>query len=146
MEHRYFVYILAGNSRTLYIGTTRDLETRVREHRSGIYGGFTADYKMHRLVYYKQFLRADAANNREKQLKRWRRAKRSRSSSEKVRPGKTGRLSGVGRRRCKSILLPGEGTAGPSTHPLKRGRLGGHQDLYLPLPFSPLPSSHFHTL
>jgi putative endonuclease len=73
MEHRYYVYILASKSRTLYIGITSDLETRVREHRSGIYGGFTADYKVHRLVYYERFHWVQAAISREKQLKRWRR-------------------------------------------------------------------------
>jgi putative endonuclease len=76
MEHRYFVYILASKSRTLYIGITSDLETRVREHRSGIYGGFTAEYKVNRLVYYEQFQWVQAAIGREKQLKRWRREKK----------------------------------------------------------------------
>lgn len=76
MEHRYCVYILASKSRTLYIGVTSDLETRIREHRSGMYGGFTADYKVHRLVYYEPFHWVQAAISREKQLKRWRREKK----------------------------------------------------------------------
>jgi putative endonuclease len=76
MEHRYFVYILASKSRTLYIGITSDLETRIREHRSGTYGGFTSEYKVNRLVYYEQFQWVDVAIGREKQLKRWRREKK----------------------------------------------------------------------
>ncbi|HEY5174642.1 MAG TPA: GIY-YIG nuclease family protein [Terriglobales bacterium] len=76
MEHRYYVYILASKSQILYIGITNDLETRIREHRSGIYGGFTADYKVDRLVYYEQFQWVQAAIGREKQLKRWRREKK----------------------------------------------------------------------
>src|ERR1035438_828008 len=76
VEHRYYVYILASKSRTLYVGITSDLGTRIREHRSGIYGGFTADYKVHRLVYYEQFQWVQAAINREKQLKHWRREKK----------------------------------------------------------------------
>jgi putative endonuclease len=44
-----------ANRETLYIGITSDLETRIREHRSGTYGGFTTKYKVHRLVYYEQF-------------------------------------------------------------------------------------------
>ena len=76
VEHRYYVYILASKSRTLYIGVTGDLGTRIREHRSGIFGGFTADYKVHRLVYYEQFKWVLAAISREKQLKRWRREKK----------------------------------------------------------------------
>jgi putative endonuclease len=76
MEHRYFVYILASRSRTLYIGITSDREARVREHRAGIFGGFTSDYKVHRLVHYEQFQWVEAAISREKQLKRWRREKK----------------------------------------------------------------------
>ncbi|MGB8885666.1 MAG: GIY-YIG nuclease family protein [Candidatus Korobacteraceae bacterium] len=76
MEHRYFVYILASKSRTLYIGITGDLETRIREHRNGTYGGFTSEYKVNRLVYYEQFQWVDVAIGREKQLKRWRREKK----------------------------------------------------------------------
>ena len=76
MEHRYYVYILASKSRTLYIGITSDLETRIREHRSGTYGGFTIKYKVHRLVYYEQFTWVQSAISREKQLKRWRREKK----------------------------------------------------------------------
>ncbi len=76
MEHRYFVYILASKSRKLYIGITGDLETRIREHRKGTYGGFTSEYKVNRLVYCEQFQWVDAAIGREKQLKRWRREKK----------------------------------------------------------------------
>jgi putative endonuclease len=76
MEHRYFVYILASKSRTLYIGIPSDLETRIREHRSGIYGGFTTEYKVNRLVYYEEFRWVEAAIAREKQLKSWRREKK----------------------------------------------------------------------
>jgi putative endonuclease len=53
-----------------------DIETRIREHRSGIYGGFTTEYKVNRLVYYEEFQWVQAAIGREKQLKRWRREKK----------------------------------------------------------------------
>ncbi|MGC2108373.1 MAG: GIY-YIG nuclease family protein [Candidatus Korobacteraceae bacterium] len=75
MDHRYYVYILASKSRTLYIGITNDLETRLRQHRNGTFGGFTEQYKVHRLVYYEQFTWVQSAIGREKQLKRWRREK-----------------------------------------------------------------------
>ncbi len=78
MEHRYYVYILASKSRTLYIGVTNDLDVRMRQHRSGAFGGFTADYKIHRLGYYEIFTWIQAAIAREKQLKRWRREKKVR--------------------------------------------------------------------
>ena len=76
MEHRYYVYILASKSRVLYVGVTNDLGVRIRQHRSGVFGGFTTDYKIHRLVWYQSFQWVQAAIAREKQIKRWRREKK----------------------------------------------------------------------
>ncbi len=76
MEHRYYVYILASKSRTLYIGVTNNLRARVFQHRRGEIGGFTNDYKVHRLVYYEQHAWIQNVIGREKQLKRWRREKK----------------------------------------------------------------------
>ena len=76
MEHLYYVYILASKSRTLYVGVTNDLEVRIRQHMNGTFGGFTSEYKVHRLVYYERFVWIQAAIAREKQLKRWRREKK----------------------------------------------------------------------
>lgn len=75
-QRYYYVYILASRSRVLYVGVTSHLAQRVREHRSGDFGGFTADYKIHRLVYFERFVDVRAAISREKQLKRWRREKK----------------------------------------------------------------------
>ncbi len=71
-----YVYIMASKSRTIYIGVTTDLGTRVRQHKHGSHGGFTAQYKVHRLVYYEQFSSIVLAITRESQLKRWRREKK----------------------------------------------------------------------
>jgi putative endonuclease len=76
VEHHYYVYILASKSRTLYIGVTNNLRARILQHRSGEIGGFTSDYKIHRLVYYEQHAWIQNAIAREKQLKRWRREKK----------------------------------------------------------------------
>jgi putative endonuclease len=51
----YFVYIMTNRSRTLYIGVTNSLVRRVREHKTGIGSGFTAKYKLDRLVYFEHF-------------------------------------------------------------------------------------------
>ena len=66
----YYVYMLASRSRVLYIGITSRLADRVREHRSGAFGGFTEQYKVHRLVYFERFVDVRNAISREKQLKR----------------------------------------------------------------------------
>jgi putative endonuclease len=124
VEHHYYVYILGSKSRTLYIGITSDLGTRIREHRSGIYGGFTADYKVHRLVYYEQFQWVQAAISREKQLKRWRREKKIVLIECDNPTWEDLSAEWVSRRGCKSTFLPNEETAGPSARPLKRARSG----------------------
>jgi putative endonuclease len=69
---RFFIYILASASRTLYIGMTNDLERRVREHRSK-QGGFTARYSVTALVYWEEYADPRDAIAREKYLKGWKR-------------------------------------------------------------------------
>ena len=67
--HQYFVYILANRSRTLYIGVTNNLIVRVLQHRQGHADGFTARYKLDRLVHFERFGYIDKAIAREKFLK-----------------------------------------------------------------------------
>jgi putative endonuclease len=74
-DRHYWVYVLASRiGGTLYIGVTNDLVRRVYEHREGFVEGFTARYKVTRLVYYEQFDDAENAIRREKRLKKWNRA------------------------------------------------------------------------
>lgn len=68
------VYILASERNgTLYIGVTSDLVKRVWEHQSDFVEGFTKKYKVHHLVWYEVHDNMEAAINREKQLKEWKR-------------------------------------------------------------------------
>jgi putative endonuclease len=75
-RHCYFVYIVASKSRTLYIGITNSLNRRVWEHKNDLIDGFSKQYRCHRLVYYELFDDVEKAIDREKQLKRWNRAKK----------------------------------------------------------------------
>ena len=69
-----YVYILASDvAGTLYTGVTSDLVKRVSQHKEEIYGGFTQQHKVHRLVYYEELGSIELAINREKKLKKWRR-------------------------------------------------------------------------
>ncbi len=68
--------MMASRSRTLYIGFTSDLDVRVRQHREDVYDGFSMQYKCHRLVYFERYEDVYRAIGREKQLKRWSRAKK----------------------------------------------------------------------
>ena len=72
----YFVYIMASRTRVLYTGVTGDLLRRVAEHRSGQRDGFTARYRVSRLVYFETTENVRSAIAREKEIKRWSRAKK----------------------------------------------------------------------
>jgi putative endonuclease len=70
MSRTYYVYILTNQYNTvLYTGVTNDLEWRMQEHRSPDNRGFTARYRVQKLVYYETFDDILAAIAREKQLK-----------------------------------------------------------------------------
>ena len=65
----YFVYIMSNRSKTVYTGVTNSLIRRVREHKMGMGSGFTARYKLDRLVYFERFEDIRNAIEREKQIK-----------------------------------------------------------------------------
>lgn len=73
----YYVYILASHSRCLYIGVTNDLLRRLWEHKEKVIDGFSARYATTSLVYYEATGDVRSAITREKQLKRWRREKKT---------------------------------------------------------------------
>ena len=75
-EYKYWTYIIASRSGTLYIGMTNNLYVRVQQHKSGEIEGFSSQYKCNRLVYWESFDDVLKAINREKQLKGWRRSKK----------------------------------------------------------------------
>jgi putative endonuclease len=72
---QFYVYILASRpGGTLYIGVTNDLIRRVYEHKNGFVEGFTKQYNVHRLVYFEVYNTAYDAIQREKNMKHWPRA------------------------------------------------------------------------
>ena len=75
-EYNFYVYILASRSRTLYVGVTHALRTRVAQHREGAPGTFTTRYNVHRLVYAERFQYVGNAIAREKELKDWNRGRK----------------------------------------------------------------------
>jgi putative endonuclease len=75
-EKRYYVYIMASRSLTLYTGVTGDIYHRALQHKAGEVEGFTRKYHVNRLVYCETFKYVNNALAREKQIKAWTRAKR----------------------------------------------------------------------
>ena len=75
MADIFFVYILASQRNgTLYVGVTNDLARRVWEHKQKVVPGFTRTYGVDRLVYFEEHQSILQARERERALKRWRRA------------------------------------------------------------------------
>jgi putative endonuclease len=76
MDYKFWVYMVASQTGTLYIGMTNNIERRVSEHKSGEFEGFAREYGCNRLVYYESFNEVQKAIYREKQLKGWVRRKK----------------------------------------------------------------------
>jgi putative endonuclease len=75
-EHHYYVYIVASRTRVIYCGMTNSIRRRIDEHREGSVPGFSAQYKCDRLVWFEHYQYVNNAIDREKQIKRWNRAKK----------------------------------------------------------------------
>ncbi|MFZ0278412.1 MAG: GIY-YIG nuclease family protein [Candidatus Sulfotelmatobacter sp.] len=73
----YFVYIMTNPTKTLYVGVTNNLLRRVQEHKTSIASGFSAKYKLNRLVYFERFRDIAHAFEREKRIKGWLRIKKT---------------------------------------------------------------------
>jgi putative endonuclease len=74
-EKTFYVYILASRPNgAIYVGFTSDLIKRVYEHKNKIIEGHTAKYGINKLVYYEMFGDPATGIEREKRLKKWKRA------------------------------------------------------------------------
>jgi putative endonuclease len=74
MSNDYFIYILASQKNgTLYTGVTNNLGRRVSEHKEKKLDNFTKKYDVTRLVYFEHTESVEAALQREKCIKSWKR-------------------------------------------------------------------------
>lgn len=71
-----FMYILKCVDGTYYTGSTKFLERRVQQHRSGEGAKYTRTRLPVTLVYYEEFQGIDDAFYREKQIQGWTRRKK----------------------------------------------------------------------
>jgi putative endonuclease len=71
----FYVYLLAIRKQgTLYLGVTKDLIRRTCEHKEKLLPGFTSRYDIRRLVWFDAYDDPTNAIEREKEIKKWRRA------------------------------------------------------------------------
>jgi putative endonuclease len=74
-----WVYIMSNRPNgTLYVGVTNDIVRRAYEHRTGAVAGFTKRYGLHRLVWFEWHENIRSAIQREKNIKEWPRAWKTR--------------------------------------------------------------------
>ena len=79
---QFYVYILASRpGGALYVGITSDLVRRVYEHKNALTKSHTARYRIDKLVYFEVFNTAYNALQREKNIKHWPRAWKTRTIS-----------------------------------------------------------------
>jgi len=71
-----FVYILTNKSNTLYVGSTKDLKIRIKQHSRTNNNHFTNKYNINKLIYYKEFEQILDARRTEKKIKGWTRKKK----------------------------------------------------------------------
>jgi len=75
----YYVYCLTSRpGGPLYVGVTSDLVRRIDEHRCGSVDGFTKRYGLKQLVYFESYEEVGLALQREKNIKHWPRAWKTR--------------------------------------------------------------------
>ncbi|HKL44341.1 MAG TPA: GIY-YIG nuclease family protein [Candidatus Absconditabacterales bacterium] len=74
--NEYYVYMMASESGTLYVGMTNNLKRRTYEHKIGLVDGFTKKYGCHKLIYYESGNEIEYMILREKQIKNWNRKKK----------------------------------------------------------------------
>jgi putative endonuclease len=78
MAKTYYVYILSSQRRVLYIGMTSCIEQRIFQHKTHVFGGFTARYNLTSLVYFERHSSVMTAIRRETEMKAWRREEKIR--------------------------------------------------------------------
>jgi len=72
-----YVYILRCSDNTYYTGVTSDLDIRLSQHESGFHkNSYTYQRRPVELVFYAEFTDITIAIEKEKQLKKWSKAKK----------------------------------------------------------------------
>jgi putative endonuclease len=73
----YWIYVLQCRDGSFYVGSTVDLQDRIHTHNAGNGPAFTAKRLPVQLAYSEEQPSLEAAVKRERQIKRWSRAKKA---------------------------------------------------------------------
>jgi len=72
----YYVYFLRCANSNLYVGSTHDLQARLKAHNNGRGAAYTFKHRPIDLVYSEKYQSKVESLNRERQLKHWSRGKK----------------------------------------------------------------------
>lgn len=73
---KFYVYILECSDRSYYIGSTNDVQERVKRHNAGEAADWTKNRRPVRVVYQEEHPTLLLARQREEQIKGWSRQKK----------------------------------------------------------------------
>ena len=76
MQNLFFVYILECSDGSYYVGSTNDLEERLRRHNAGEAAEWTSKRRPIKIVYQERYGSLLFARQREEQIKGWSRKKK----------------------------------------------------------------------
>ncbi|MCY4367600.1 MAG: GIY-YIG nuclease family protein [Chloroflexi bacterium] len=103
----FYVYILLCSDNSYYTGHTENLESRVAAHQFGQIPGYTQSRRPIKLVFSEEFPTREDALARERQLKKWSKAKK-RSLIEQTGQGSLNfheeRIKGRGREQGRHAV------------------------------------------
>ncbi len=80
----WFVYVLLCADKSLYTGSTNDVEKRFATHLSGKGGKYTRSHKPFKIVYSEELESKSAALKREIEIKSWKRRKKIKALDIKI--------------------------------------------------------------
>ena len=81
----YFTYILECADKSLYVGSTNNLERRVKQHNESKWGAhYTKIRRPIALLYSEKFATLKEARRRENEIKGWKRDKKLNLINKKV--------------------------------------------------------------
>ena len=72
----YYLYIIKNSSDKLYVGVTKSIKKRLIRHNQGYGSKYTSVNTSYSCVYKESFDLLSSAMKREKQIKKWSRAKK----------------------------------------------------------------------
>lgn len=71
-----YTYILECNDGSYYVGSTKNLQRRLRQHQRGKGAKYTRSHAPVKLVYFEEYDSLADAYHREKELQRWKHHKK----------------------------------------------------------------------